>query len=74
MSLAAKGKPKSLESRQKMRENNVNNKPVICVETNEIFFNSNEAGRKLGIRGSNINRCCKGTRKTAKRYHWRFIE
>jgi len=47
-------------------------KKVICVETGEIFGSTRDAQRKTGVCQSNISAVCKGKRKTAGDYHWRF--
>lgn len=43
------------------------NKPVICLNTREVFINLNEAGKKYNINPNGISHCCKGlrNRKTA---------
>lgn len=46
--------------------------PIICIETNIEYFGSREAGRKLKINNSSIIQCCKGRRKTAGGYHWKY--
>jgi hypothetical protein len=56
-----------------------NPKRVICVETGEVFDSISIAERQLqerGIRtsGSHITSVCKGRRKTAGGYHWRYSE
>lgn len=47
-------------------------RPIICVETNEIFSGGKEAEEKTGIARGNICSCCKGKRKTAGGYHWKY--
>lgn len=49
-------------------------KRVICVELNETFASEMEAGRKLNIDNANIGGVCKGKRKTAGGYHWKYVE
>ena len=50
-------------------------KPVQCIETGEIFLSALQAGRAMGDGKyiSGVSRCCRGERKTAYGYHWRFI-
>ena len=53
-----------------------NNKRAIkceCVETGEVYNCIKEASIKTGITEGNISRCCKGIRKTAGGYHWKYI-
>lgn len=72
------GKHHTEEAKEKNRQahlgkNNVNSKPVICVETNELFWSSGEAGRNKQCDSASIGRVCKGIRlKTCGGYHWRY--
>lgn len=45
---------------------------VICVETGEIFKSIHDACRKYGISPPNLCNCCKGIKKSAGGYHWRY--
>lgn len=45
--------------------------PVVCIETNQIYFGAREAARQLGIT-EHISDCCRGQRKTCGGYHWRL--
>jgi hypothetical protein len=47
-------------------------KPVLCIETNEMFSSARQAERETGVNCSNITNCCRGGRKTAGGYKWRF--
>ena len=47
-------------------------KKVICIETEEIFNSVNEAQRIKKC--NNISQVCKGIRKIAGGYHWRYYE
>jgi len=47
---------------------------VICIETNEEYTSVLEAGKKNNIDSSSINKCCKGKRKIAGGYHWKYKE
>lgn len=49
-----------------------NGKAVYCVELNVIKCSSEEMGRHLGLFGTSIRRCCRGTQKTAGGYHFRW--
>lgn len=77
MSCAKKGKNLSEKHKQKIRESNKDNgrpgKPVYCLELNKSFNSAIEAERQTGIPNSNIIAVCKGDRKTAGKYHWKYI-
>lgn len=45
--------------------NQSNNKPVICINTNEIFYYLSDASRKYNVNPSGITRCCKGKQRTS---------
>lgn len=71
-------------SKEKMKEimsayagfNNPRSKPVLCVETGQIFGFSGEVERKLGISARGVRAACSGSKgqKTAGGYHWNFID
>ena len=44
--------------------NQSNNKPVKCINTNEVFYYICDASRKYGVNPTCITRCCKGKQKT----------
>ena len=58
----------------KSGKNNIQSKKIMCVETNEVFFGTREAGNKIGIDRSGIIKCCNGKQKTAGGYHWKYID
>ena len=68
------------EALQMRRENqkkaaNARKKPVICVETGEIFESASEAARKIPKTSqSKICMVCQGKRKTCGGYHWEYVE
>lgn len=48
---------------------------VKCVETQEVFESLSAAAKWARIISvGNITECCKGNRKTAKGYHWEYVE
>ena len=47
-------------------------KEVLCIETGEVYQSITEAFEKTGI--NNIGACCRGSRKNAGGYHWKYIE
>lgn len=48
-------------------------KPVICVETNEVFESVLDASKSKGINRSNIQLCISNKRKRAGGYTWKLI-
>ena len=52
------------------------NKPVMCVETSEIFSSSKEAQDKTGIFATSITACAKHRKGhyTAGRCHWEYVK
>ena len=50
-------------------------KPVMCVETGEVFYSSREAQRKTGIDAGHIRGCAKHEKwhRTARRCHWEYV-
>lgn len=48
--------------------NQSNNKPVVCINTNEIFYYLSDASRKYNVNPSCITRCCKGKQKTTGKH------
>ena len=47
---------------------------IICIETGEIFNSAKEIEQRYDIWFTSIYRVCKGERKTAGGYHWRYYE
>ena len=45
---------------------------IECIETKTIYRNTIDAYRKTGICNSSIAKCCKGKRKTAGGFHWKY--
>lgn len=71
------GKHHTEEANEKNRQahlgkNNKNAKPIICIETNELFWSMGEAGRNKNCADTTICKCCKGVKKTCGGYHWRY--
>ena len=65
-------KSKELNRQAHLGAKNKNSKPVICVETGEIFASQGEVKRLKGINDTSVNKCCRGVKKTAGGYHWRY--
>lgn len=80
------GKKHTEESKRKMSESrkgkktgkdNPNSKPVICVETGEIFESCSLASIALTgkpIQGPHIGSVCHGKRKQCLNFHWKFVD
>lgn len=46
--------------------------PVKCIETGIIYSSAYSAQRETGVRQSGICSCCRGKRKTAGGFHWKY--
>lgn len=46
--------------------------PILCVETGEVFASIADASAATGANKPNLCNCCKGKRKTAAGFHWRY--
>jgi hypothetical protein len=71
ISLSNKGKVRTLEMNKTMSD--LKKKPVICINTNQIFPSAIEAGKYFNIHPSCITRVCRGLRKTTKKLKWKYI-
>lgn len=49
-------------------------KPIKCIETGVIYDGCYDAYLKTNINFSNISGVCNGKRKTAGKYHWRYVD
>lgn len=49
-------------------------KPVTCVETDTTYISTKEASELTGIHQGNISEVCRGKRKSAGGYTWKYIE
>lgn len=49
-------------------------KPVVCVETGEVFDSIEAAAAAINRAATNICACLKGKQKTCGGFHWRFVE
>lgn len=48
-------------------------KPVMCIETGEVFSCAKEAGDKVGVGNSHITAVYRGHRKTSAGFHWKYV-
>ena len=55
------------------KEMTTDSKEVMCVETGELFSSIRQASKSSNVDFSAIAKCCKGKRKTAGGYHWRYV-
>ena len=46
-------------------------KPVICVETGELFPSQHAAEKRIGFSG--VHKVCRGCQDTCGGYHWRYV-
>lgn len=70
-----KGRKWSNKEKEKMMLAQKNIKPIICIETNIIYYGSRDVERKTGINRSSIKDCCNKRKncKTAGGYHWKYV-
>lgn len=47
-------------------------RPVVCLDTKEVFVSTRDAWRKTGICCSHISECARGKRKTAGGMRWQY--
>jgi hypothetical protein len=70
VSIANTGKVRSEQHKQKISE--LKSISIVCVETNTEYKNAYVAELETGITRSSISMVCRGQRKTAGGFHWRF--
>lgn len=56
------------------RKSGSNRKKVLCIETGIIYSSIMDAARQTGIDQSDISKVCRGVRKTAGGFHWKYID
>lgn len=49
-------------------------KRVICLDSGKEYFSIEKAAEQTGIDRGNIGACCRGRRKTAGGYQWKYKE
>ena len=70
---------KKEHSRKMTGENNPNfgkhtsGKKCLCIELNQIFESTRQAGEVIGVSHQNIAAACRGDTKTSGGYHWAYI-
>lgn len=78
--LHLKGKRHSAETKRKMSESQKGKhnrsgkpkKPVMCIETGEIFESVSDAARHYNLFDGNIVKCCNGKYKSCGGFHWKW--
>lgn len=75
LSKALKGRGFTEEHKKRIGEANKTNhvKPILCVETGQIFKSLKEAGKYFNTDSSNIGHACKGRQEKAKGFHFTYI-
>lgn len=68
---ANRGKKRSIETRKKISK--TMSHPVLCVETNTVYYGVREAERNTNISSGSISKCCNGKQKQAGGYHWKYL-
>lgn len=53
-------------------KNNDKSIPILCIDTNKIYYSTREAERETGVDHSSITKCCKGIQKSAGGYTWKY--
>lgn len=49
-------------------------KPVMCIETGEIYSSATEVNKLFGCKGSTLSMVCLGKKKMFKGYHWAYLD
>jgi group I intron endonuclease len=71
------GKHLSEETKRKMSEAHMNGalcKPILCIETGEIFVSSAEVAREMNLSQGNVASVARGARKHTKGFHFKYLE
>lgn len=53
--------------------NKSRSKTVLCVETGCVYPSTREVERQTGFDNTCISDCCRGKRKVAYGYHWKYL-
>ena len=73
LSKSLTGRTFSDESLAKMKASHPG-KPILNVDTGEVFERASDAIAKYGGNRANLSRACRGGRPTHKGYHWRYLD
>ena len=76
-SIALRGKKHTKEQLKKMSQSHKKDIPIICIETGIIYNCPSDAAVGIGKtprNGNHITEVCQGKRKTAYKFHWKYLE
>lgn len=48
--------------------------PIYCFETDTVYESTKEVERQLNVKSGNVSECCRGKRKSAGGYHFKYYE
>jgi group I intron endonuclease len=68
------GRKHTEEELNKMSDGSLNKRPIICIETGEIFDKISDACIDNNLDVSDILKVCNKNRKSSGGYHWAFLE
>lgn len=70
------GHKHSEETKKKMSEAHKKDIPILCIETSKIYRCPSEASMDVANtkQAGHITEVCKGIRKTAFGYHWKYLD
>ena len=74
LSESHKGKSLSKEQKQKISDNSINKRKVICLETKQIFNSIVEVSAFYNKNARHVSECCNGSRHTWNGYHWQYYQ
>lgn len=66
--------PEEIKEKRLDAIRNACSKAVLCIETNICYKNAIEASKVVGGDPSGIRGCCIGRAKTAKGFHWKYVD
>jgi len=69
--VARLGKKNSPQHNKRISE--VKSKPVLCIETGEVYRSGRAAAKALGLQPSKVSNVCHGKRKSTGGYTFRFV-
>ena len=66
--------PEKREEDAPKRKLHPHSKPVVCVETDEVFPSVRQAAAFSNLDPSSITKACKGTYSTVCGFHWKYVD
>ena len=73
ISNSLKGRPHKHSKETLRKIATANGKPVVCVETGEVFYSAVEASRQMGLSKCAVWYAVKNGQKS-KGFHWKYLE